>query len=197
MPKHIPVRGGCPAGKTGPKPVFLDSQKPAKLSLVTDFEWKQLEGQRIMPVLGAVAALPGAALIAAGPAGAPLFCAALVMIAAAYIFWLFTDGIYELTVHAKALENRMELVKRWLGRGFHFQLMMVLYGAGSVICTVAGMAGEHSSLRVPVTTEQGFLLMGALMAVVLVHVLWGLKRLRAARTDLARAIHGPDHPPLG
>lgn len=195
MPESIPSKSlGWGVDEAGPEYIFLESPESGRVTLVNDYEWKQLEGQRIMPVLGAMAAVPGAAIIAASPAGAPLFCAALMLIAAAYVFWLFTDGIYHLTVHAHKLPTYPDLLKRWMPRGLHFQLMTVLYGGGSVICTVAGFAGQHSTLRGPLSVEQGFLVLIPLSAFILSHVLWGMFRLGDARTDLARARHGPDHP---
>ncbi len=195
MPEYIPSKGlGGPRRQPDTEFSFLESPESGRVTLVNDYEWKQLEGQRIMPVLGAMAAVPGAAIIAASPAGAPLFCAALMLIAAAYVFWLFTDGIYHLTVHAHKLPEYPALLKRWMPRGLHYQLMTVLYGAGSVICTVAGFAGQYSALRTPLSVEQGFLALIPLSALILSHVLWGMLRLGHARPALARARHGPGHP---
>lgn len=134
---------------------------------VTPKEYKEIEGQRIAPVLGAIAALPAAALIALGPSGAPLFALAIGFAAVSYVFWILQDAIY----HASCLEvcNASEY-KRLSRDAYHFQAGNVLYAAASVLLSIAGFAGHHSMLRVPVSVETGFILSLLMFMLVCLHV---------------------------
>lgn len=187
MPKMPDPPRGLDAPARAPELVFPDSQKPAKLSLVNDFEWKQLEGQRIMAALGGVAAVPGAGLISTGPAGAPLFAASLMLAAAAYACWLFTDGIYHVSVQARDLIGKFQtMLPAFKSLGVPLSRMTVVYAVASVLCTIGGFFGAHGSWRTPVSVEWGFLITLALSIVVGGHVLWVQRKLSRLRSVLLR-----------
>ena len=131
---------------------------------------KTLEGQRIQGVLGAVAALPGAALVASGPEGAPLFALALVAVAASYVFWILTDAIVFHMQYAPRL-SRDERFER-MRVGYRYQWATVLYGAASILLTMAGFAGVHSGVTTSIDVGTGFGIVLLLAVFVFVHVAW-------------------------
>lgn len=136
---------------------------------MTPTEYKTLEGQRIQAIMAAIAALPGAALVASEPQGAPFFAAALVTVAAAFMFWIYTDGIY----HFSTVPNHTpDEWSRLLRVGGRYQWATLGYGALSIFLTMAGFAGVHSDIRVPLTVDEGFRVDGVLFLTVLAHVLW-------------------------
>lgn len=135
--------------------------------IVTPKEYKEIEGQRVAPVLGAIAALPAAALIALGPEGAPLFALAIGFAAASYVFWILQDAMY----HASCLEVCNADEYRRLSRdAYHFQGANVLYAAASVLLSMAGFAGQHSTLRGPISVEIGFVVSLTAFLLVCVHI---------------------------
>jgi len=160
---------------------------------MTDAEFKQAEGQRIIAGLGAIAALPGAGLVTGTGAGAPLFAAALCCVALAYLFWLFTDGVYALSVKLKQAGVLSDWMKRLLQPGRPFQLITLLSAAATVLLTLCGFAGERAGIALPISAQTGFALAlgwGVLCAAL---SLWGyvaLERLRAeVRACLANITH--------
>lgn len=159
---------------------------------VTPTDYKTLEGQRIQALMGAIAALPGAALVASGPEGAPLFGAALITVAAAFMFWIFTDGIY----HFSTIPNRTaDEWARLLRAGYRYQRATILYGAASVFLSMAGFAGVHGGLSTGLSVTAGFLIDVVLFAVVLLHILWSVHErnqigAQARAASIANAAHG-------
>lgn len=138
-------------------------------ALMTPTEYKSLEGQRIQAVLGAVAALPGAALVASGAEGAPMFAAGLIAVAAAFMCWIYTDGVY----HCSLVPNQTEAEwDRLLRAGYRYQWGTFGYGALSIVLTLSGFAGVHSELRSPLTVGQGFMVDAIFATVVVVHIFW-------------------------
>lgn len=150
---------------------------------VTPTDYKTLEGQRIQGIMAAVAALPGAALVASGPAGAPFFALALGTVAAAFMFWIYTDGIY----HFSTIQPRNEVEwSRLLRAGYRYQAFTVAYAAGSIFLTMSGFAAVHSGLRLPISVGTGFAIDMVLFAAVLGHVCWCLRERNAIGVE-ARA----------
>lgn len=136
---------------------------------VTPTDYKTLEGQRIQALMAAVAALPGAALVASGSKGAPLFAAALVAIAGAFMCWIFTDGIY----HFSTVPNRSQRDwARLLRAGYRYQWSTILYGAMSILLSISGFAGVHSGQTTTVSVAAGFWLALAFFGAVFVHICW-------------------------
>ena len=130
-------------------------------------EYKSMEGQRIGAALGAIGALPAAALVLGrevGPA-APFFALALLCIVAAYLFWLYTDGVYHLSAAPLDVEE-MSLLMR---RGYHFQYACFGYGAASLLLTLSGVAAMHSGIHTPVPIWAGFVIVLILAVIVLTH----------------------------
>ncbi len=160
---------------------------------VTPTDYKTLEGQRIQALMAAVATIPGAALVASGPEGAPLFAAALIMIAASFMFWIFVDGVY----HLSTIPNRD--AKEWarlVGAGYRYQAGCVLYGAASIFLSMAGFAGVHSGWTTGVSVLVGFWFVLGLFAGVMLHILWSLNErnqltLEARDASLANAAARP------
>lgn len=135
--------------------------------IVTPKEYKEIEGQRVAPVLGAIAALPAAALIGLDSPGAPLFALAIGFAAASYVFWILQDAMY----HASCLEvcNADEYAR--LARdAYHFQAGNVLYAGASVMLSMAGFAGQHSTLRTSISVETGFVVALVTFLMVCVHI---------------------------
>lgn len=149
---------------------------------MTDAEFKQAEGQRILAGLGAIAALPGAGLVTGTGAGAPLFAAALCCVALAYLFWLLTDAVYFLSVKLK----QAGLLHNWadylLSRAGAFPWLTLIAALLTVILTLCGFAGERAGITAPISAALGFWLAlgwGVLCAGL---ALWGYQvvaRLRA------------------
>lgn len=136
--------------------------------VLTPTDYKTLEGQRIQALMAAVAALPGAALVASGSSGAPFFAAALVTVAAAFAFWIFTDAVYSyFTVQPREERER----KRMERSAYHFFWSNVGYMVASIALTMAGFAGVHSDIRLNVSVAGGFGLTALLAVAVTVHVL--------------------------
>ena len=92
-------------------------------------EYKHLEGARIQPLLGAVSALPGAALVlgSGADAGAPLFVTALTLIAASYLFWMCSDAIFAVQYDHASAGNAAE-ADRLEKLGYHFSWGTLLMG---------------------------------------------------------------------
>ena len=136
---------------------------------VTPTDYKTLEGQRIQALMAAVAALPGAALVASGSEGAPFFAAALVTVAAAFAFWIFTDALYNYFLVGPR-EGQLRL--RMERSAYHFFWSNVGYLVASIGLTMAGFAGVHSDIRLNVSVAAGFGLTALLAVAVMAHVLW-------------------------
>lgn len=150
---------------------------------MTPREYKEIEGARIAPVLGAIAAVPLAGLISLKAPGAPLFALALGLSAAAYVFWMLADAMY----HASCLKVCEGGEYARLRRdAYHFQYGTVGYGAASIFLSMLGFAGHHSTLRLPITVEAGFAIGIGLYAVVIVHVVWSVRE-RWAIDDMVEA----------
>lgn len=158
---------------------------PANVRRMDDKDVKQLEGQRIMAALGGIAAVPGAGLIYMDAPGAPLFAAALVLVAGAYVCWLFTDGVYFLSVLARNMGKFRLFFPVLNGLGQPLSVGTIMYGGASLLSTLAGFLGAHGSWRVPVSVEAGFVLAALLGLVMLGHVMWARQRLEQLR-DLVR-----------
>ena len=140
-------------------------------SAVTPAESKTIEGQRLTALFGAVAALPAAALVAKGPEGAPLFVMAITCVVAAYMFWMFTDDVYEASITIRPGDPEFPALKRV---GYRFQWATFAYGGGSILMTLFGFAGIHSKLRGPLSVEQGFIAVGVAAVLVAAQVGWSM-----------------------
>jgi hypothetical protein len=136
---------------------------------LTPTDYKTLEGQRIQGLMAAVAALPGAALVATGPHGAPFFAAALVAIAASFMFWILTDNIYHYsTVRPRDPGEWDRLVRA----GFRYQWSCVGYGAASIMLSMFGFAGQHTGIVGPLSVATGFVLALGFFVIAISHVVW-------------------------
>ncbi len=136
---------------------------------LTPTDYKTLEGQRIQAVMAAVAALPGAALVASGPSGSPFFAAALVTVAASFAFWIFTDAIY----HYSMVKPRSDLEwKQMMNASLHFFWAHVGYLIASIGLTMAGFAAVHSGIKTNVSVAAGFGVAALIAFVVAAHVIW-------------------------
>lgn len=147
-------------------------------------EWKTLEGQRIGAALGAVGALPAAALVIGrevGPAS-PFFALALVAVVAAYLFWMFTDSIYHLTMTPLNQEELL-LMQR---RGMPLSYACFGYGAGSLLLSLVGIAAMYSGVTTGVPIWEGFVIVVGLAIGILVHCFSGM-RLKNQLWHVARA----------
>ena len=152
-------------------------------------DWKTIEGQRVQAVLGAVGALPAAALVLSDNAavvspGAPLFLAAVVMVLGAYVHWLNTDGIYhldslEIVVPPDMYAARVEWCRGLRKPGLQYQFSTYAYAGSSMMLTIAGFAAIHTDIRLPVTVGWGFAAAGALLVVTLAEVLVARAKVNA------------------
>lgn len=132
---------------------------------------KAHEGARLQALFGALGALPAGALVLGSEvaAGAPLFCTALLGIFAAYMFWGYTDAIY----HADSLQVLDEATRPSVVRaGYRYQLACFAYGILGVGCTFCGFAAINSTIRSPISVNDGFWTLAALAAIVAAHVIW-------------------------
>lgn len=136
---------------------------------LTPTDYKTLEGQRIQALMAAVAALPGAALVASGSEGAPFFAAALMTVAAAFAFWIFTDALYNYSIVQPREEGEAKRMER---SAYHFFWSNVGYMVASIALTMAGFAGVHSDIRLNISVAGGFGLTALLAVAVTLHVLW-------------------------
>lgn len=117
-----------------------------------------MEGGRIQPLLGAISALPGAALVLGkdASAGAPLLVVALGFAAAAYIFWMCTDSVFALEYDYASASQELE-AQQAAKVGTYMSWATFYYGGASLICTVSAFAAIHSSLRTSLSVEVGFM----------------------------------------
>lgn len=155
-------------------------------------EYKELEGQRIQQVLGAIGALPAAMLVfGEGPstsaAGAPLFAAAIALIVGAFMHWNYTDAAYHLDcIDHHVTPQHQPLVDRWqedLERaGYRFQGMTYFYGIASLLASLAGVAAVYSTLRAGVSVETGFWVAGGISVAVCAEVVCSGRRRNALLT---------------
>jgi len=154
---------------------------------MNDAEYKQIEGQRIQQVLGAIGALPAAMLVFGdgadvSAAGAPLFAAAIALIVGSLMNWNYTDGAYYLDGASFMVpEEESEALERWqsaLNRhAYIFQHRTFAYGILSLICSILGVAGVYSTIRAPLSVDAGFVLAIATSGAVSFDVVWlGMKR---------------------
>lgn len=130
---------------------------------------KAHEGSQIGLLLGAVSALPGAALVWSADAapGAPLFVAGLVFALAAYMHWLVTDAVFVFQVLAADANHPSEA--RLMQRGVYLSWATFAYGAASIACTALGFAGVYSSIPRIISIDHGFLIAGLLGAIAIIH----------------------------
>ncbi|WP_461344460.1 hypothetical protein [Brevundimonas sp. GN22] len=136
---------------------------------VTPTDYKTLEGQRIQAVMAAVAALPGAALVATGPQGAPFFAGALIAIAASFMFWIYTDTIYHLsTIQPRQPSEWQRLIRA----GYRYQGSCLAYGVASILLSLSGFAAHHTGLVGPWSVSTGFGLAFIFFVVCVGHVVW-------------------------
>jgi hypothetical protein len=133
-------------------------------------EYKQMEAARIQPLLGAVGALPGAALVLGSEAhsAAPLFVSALTFIAAAYLFWMCTDAVFGMQ-YDNAVAGEEALAAHQERVGYYMSWATLLYGIVSLGCSIAGLAAMHSTLRLPISIDHGFIIAVAIFVVVAGH----------------------------
>lgn len=151
---------------------------------VTPAESKNIEGQRLTALFGAIGALPGAALVASGPQGAPLFILAICAVAAAYMFWMFTDDTFEASITIRPEDSEWRRLS-WLG--YFYQWSTFGYGALSIALTLTGFAGVHSNLRSGISVEAGFVFSFIAALAMVGHV--GISmHLRNALTPLVIAV---------
>jgi hypothetical protein len=155
-------------------------------------EFKQLEGQRIQQVLGAIGALPAAMLVFGdGPdtsaAGAPLFAAAIALIIGSLMNWNYTDGAYYLdSASFKVPDTEAEALDQWqanlLRNAYRFQHRTYGYGVLSLLCSIFGVAGVYSTIRTGVSVDVGFVV--AVVAAMIVS--FDIVRLGMTRNSLLR-----------
>ena len=135
-------------------------------------EFKELEAARIQPLLGAISALPGAALVFSGDgasSGAPLFVLALVLIAAAYLSWMCSDAVF--SVHWDNQEaGDYERASELETIGYYLGWATVAYGIASLTVTAFGFAAVHSTLRLPISVDLGFIITLCVSALVIAHM---------------------------
>ena len=133
-------------------------------------DMQDAEAARIGPLLGAIATVPAGALVVGrdASAGAPLFAIALAFIAASYVAWICTDGINEHTVKLGA----GPLSDKLFAGATHCSWSCVGYGAASLLASIMGFVGMHSTIRTPLSVEAGFGLALALSLGVVAHTIW-------------------------
>ena len=127
-------------------------------------EFKATEGFRVQSVLASLGALPAAALVFGDAAdsvapGAPLYCAAILLLIGAYMHWMYTDGTFYMGFeHSNARVD--EPITRWLNdlhrSGARNQTMTFLYGFGNILCTFGGAVAVYGDIRLPVSVQTGF-----------------------------------------
>ena len=163
---------------------------------------KAHEGTRLLALFGAMGALPAGALVLGTESapGAPLFCAALAALFAAYMFWGYTDAAYQVDNLGYFDKVEMKVVRKL---AFKWQRGCFGYGFVSIGSTLAGFAGVYSNLRLPVGVSSGFLLLFPLATVAAFHVLRAstdrnhlLQRTREAGERLAAELDGAEHQQL-
>ena len=152
-------------------------------------EYKEIEGQRIQQVLGA---LPAAMLVfgespSTSAGGAPLFAAAIALIVGALMNWNYTDGAYYLdSISYTVPDEEREALDRWeadlLAAGYRFQHRTYSYAILSLFCSILGVAGVYSTLHTGISVNIGFGL--AFVAAALVS--FDIVRLGMTRNALLR-----------
>jgi hypothetical protein len=162
-------------------------------------EYKQLEGQRIQQVLGAIGALPAAMLVFGdGPstsaAGAPLFAVAIAFVVGAFMHWNYTDAAYHLDCHEHSVRAQDQpALDAWQrdveAAGSRFQGLTYFYGIASLLSSLAGVSAVYSTIRFGVSVELGFWAAGVVTVVVCGEVVLSGRR-RNKLVERCRAIDG-------
>lgn len=150
----------------------MTSKKSPDAPVTAYHDYKQLEGARILPLMGAVGTLPGAALVLNRPGadcGAPLFVAALVFIAAAYMMWMCSDAVFASDFDSQE-RGHYKLAERKRRVGYYMSWSTLAYGIASLASSIAGFAGVHSTIRTPISVNHGFFIAIGLLIAVAIHV---------------------------
>ncbi len=154
------------------------------MSDFTDF--KEMESARIQPLLGAVAALPAAALVLGddASAGAPLFLVSMTCAAIAYVMWMCSDAVFAVHFEHDG-ESYPGESRRLEGVGYYMSWCTYVYGAASIGASALGFAAVHSTLRSGLSAELGFLAAFAFFIAAASHGAHAV-HLRNIQEDLSR-----------
>lgn len=131
---------------------------------------KAHEGARLQALFAAIGALPAGALVLGSDVspGAPLFCSALLVLFASYMFWGYTDAVYQ----ADSLQVLTEEERVGVARlGYQYQAACFAYGIAAVAMTFCGFGAIYSRIRTPITVDHGFYALVPLSIAVALHVL--------------------------
>ena len=147
-------------------------------------DFKEMEAGRIQPLLGAISALPGAALVLGkdASAGAPLLIVALAFAAAAYVFWVCSDSVFAQHYDYDCAGQRTEAEKTANG-GRDLSWATFGYGSASLLCTALAFAAIHSTLRTPLSVEAGFVVAMVTIFGTIYHCVHAIKKRDALTRD--------------
>lgn len=140
-------------------------------------------------MLGAIGALPGAALVIGkdASAGAPFFCAAVVCISAAYVSWLCTDAMNSRTVTL----GKDEYAKETANMALYSSWCTVAYGMLSLLSSAIGFTAMHSGIRTSVTVDWGFYALGGFSIAVAAHIITLLSQRNRKTQRTSDIINSP------
>lgn len=144
-------------------------------------EFKGQEGSRIQALHGALGSLPALALVFASDIsqvepGAPLFAAAVILVIGAYVHWNSTDTVFWLNNRQwivpddSGIPEADVLLAKISALGHRHVALNYAYAIATLGCSIAGFAAVYSDLRLGISTEVGFIVVGFVLIAVAIEV---------------------------
>lgn len=151
-------------------------------------EFKGQEGSRIQALHGALGSLPALALVFASDIsqvapGAPLFAAAVIFVIGAYVHWNSTDTVFWINSREWIVPDESgipaanALLAKMRALGHRHVALNYAYAIATLGCSIAGFAAVYSDLRLGVSTEAGFIVVGCVLVAVVIEVVGSRLRL--------------------
>ncbi|MFY0399953.1 hypothetical protein [Brevundimonas naejangsanensis] len=148
---------------------------------MTPAEFKGQEGSRIQALHGALGSLPALALVFASDIsqvkpGAPLFAAAVILVIGAYVHWNSTDTVFWITNRQwivpddSGIPKADALLAKISALGHQHVALNYAYAIATLGCSIAGFAAVYSDLRLGISTEAGFIVVGFVLLAVAIEV---------------------------
>lgn len=156
-------------------------------SEMTPTEYKALEGNKIQPMLGALAAVASGGLFSFGASSAPFFLLAALAVPVSYVFWLGVDNYFLMQLEAKTagLENKLpELREATIG----CQSFMLTYFIVSIGSISIGFYAHFGTYKAPINVDCGFLIVGIIALLGVAHATGSILKRRSVRLSLVESL---------
>jgi hypothetical protein len=153
---------------------------------MTPADFKALEGEKIQPLLGAIAALGAGGLLSLGADGAPFFLLSVTSIVGAYCFWLGVDNHYFTQIETKGIRHGILLWKVLVRQATQSQIYMIFYIMVSIVSLILGFYGAYGTIKLSVSIDVGFAISGLLILAGLGHCALEIQLRRMVRERVIR-----------